>query len=84
MNKFLIIIIINGATANFRELVAFSVSCSYMQLVGLVGKGISRRQPTTHRTIQTSTPLVEFEPTTPLLERAKIIDALDSAATVFG
>jgi hypothetical protein len=51
---------------------------------------IERPLPT-HRTIQTqnkltqtSMPQVGFEPTTPVFERAKIVHALDSAATVIG
>jgi hypothetical protein len=51
---------------------------------------VARRQPT-HRTTQTqnkrtqtSMPRMEFEPTTPVFERAKTVHTLDLAATVTG
>jgi hypothetical protein len=39
---------------------------------------------TQNKRIQTSMPLVGFEPTIPEFERAKTVRALDSAATVIG
>jgi hypothetical protein len=49
------------------------------------------RQLPTHRTAQTqnkrkqtSMSVVEFEPTTPVFERAKTVHALDSAVTAIG
>jgi hypothetical protein len=66
---------------------------SYAQKVGLLGRGISpvARPLPAHRTtqtqkkrIQTSVPPVGFEHTIQLFERAKIVHALDGAATVIG
>jgi hypothetical protein len=39
---------------------------------------------TQNKRTQTSMPLVGFEPTIPVFERAKTVHALDSAATVTG
>jgi hypothetical protein len=59
------------------------------QQVGLLGRGISpsqghylHREQQKHR--QTSVRWVEFEPTIPMLERAKTVHALDGAATMLG
>jgi hypothetical protein len=52
--------------------------------------GSARRKAATYRTqtqnkrTQTSTPRIGFEPTTPVLARAKTIHDLDRAATVIG
>jgi hypothetical protein len=43
-----------------------------------------RTTQTQNKCTQTSVPLVEFEPTIPMFERAKTVHALDRAATVFG
>jgi hypothetical protein len=55
------------------------------QSVGLLGLGISSPQGRyVHRTTRTSLPRVGFEPTTPVLERAKTFHALDCTAIVIG
>jgi hypothetical protein len=66
----------------------FFIFSIHTQSVGLLGRGIS---PPTHRTTQTqnkqtqtSIHRADFELTTPVFERAKVIDALDRAATVIG
>jgi hypothetical protein len=41
-----------------------------------------RTAQTQNKRTQTSMPLVGFEPTTPVFERAKTVDALDRAATI--
>jgi hypothetical protein len=65
----------------------------YTQSVGLLGRGISpsQRPLRTHRTTQlqnnrtqTSMPLMGFEPTIPVFERAKTVHTLDRTATVIG
>jgi hypothetical protein len=43
-----------------------------------------RTTQTQNKSIQTSMPLVEFEPTTPVFERAKMVHALDCSAAVIG
>jgi hypothetical protein len=43
-----------------------------------------RTTQTQNKRTQTSMPRVEFEPTIPAFERAKIVYALDRAATVIG
>jgi hypothetical protein len=45
---------------------------------------IHRTTQTQNRRTQTSMPLEGFEPTTPVLEQAKMVHALDRAATVIG
>jgi hypothetical protein len=67
----------------------FTVSYSYRQSVGLLWRGISHPQGLyLHRTQtwskyrRTLMPRVEFEPTTPVIGRAKTVHALDRAATV--
>jgi hypothetical protein len=73
----------------------FSVSWSFLQTVGLLGRGISQSQGRylntgqhKHRintyTHQTSMHFVEFEPTNPASERAKTVHSLDHSATVTG
>jgi hypothetical protein len=70
----------------------FSVSLSYIQSVGLLGRGISPSQGryvhmTTqiqNKRTQTSMPWVWFEPMIPDFERAKIVRDSDRAATVIG
>jgi hypothetical protein len=59
------------------------------QSVRLPGRGISPSQERylyKHRinATETSMPWMGFEPTIPLFERAKIVHALDHAATVIG
>jgi hypothetical protein len=72
----------------------FSVSWSYTQSVGLIGRGdrpVARPLPT-HRTTQTesthtmqiSMSWVGFKPTIPAFKRAKTVHALDRAASVIG
>jgi hypothetical protein len=65
----------------------------FIQSVELLGWGSARRKATTytHRTAQThnkrkqtSMPLVGFEPTIPVFERANTVHALDRAATAIG
>jgi hypothetical protein len=51
-------------------------------LVGLLGRAISPSQGRYPTQTQMSIPRVGFEPTIPALERAKIVHALDRAATV--
>jgi hypothetical protein len=72
-------------------LVAFSVSWSYTQSVGPLGRGISQSQgrylypeQRKHRIkgTQTSKPWVGFEPTIPVSERAKTVHVFDGSATV--
>jgi hypothetical protein len=74
------IIIISGFTALCWALAAFSVSWSYTQSVGLLGRGISPSQGST----QTSMPWAGFEPTNRVFERAKKVHALERAANVIG
>jgi hypothetical protein len=45
---------------------------------------IHRTTRTKDKRTQTFMPRVEFEPTIPVFERAKIVHALDSAATIIG
>jgi hypothetical protein len=45
---------------------------------------INRTTQTQNKCTQTSMPLVGFEPATPVFERAKVVHALDRAATVIG
>jgi hypothetical protein len=82
-------------TLEHRASVKRFVSLSFLILgrsVGLLGRGISPSQGRyLHRTTQTqnkrrqiSMPWVGFEPTIPVLERAKTVRALDRAATVIG
>jgi hypothetical protein len=56
--------------------------------VGLLGRGISPSQDRyiykQNKRTQTSMPWMGFEPMNPAFERAKTIQALDRAATVFG
>jgi hypothetical protein len=62
------------------------------QSVGHLGRGISpsqgrylcRTTQTQNKRKHTSVPWVGFEPTIPVFERAKIVHALDRAATVIG
>jgi hypothetical protein len=56
-----------------------------------LGGGSARRKAATYtgqhkqnKRTQTSTPLVGFEPTIPVFERAKTVHALDRAANVVG
>jgi hypothetical protein len=57
----------------------------YTQSVGLLGRGINpsqghylhRTTQTQNKRTQTSMPQVRFEPTIPVLERAKTVHALD-------
>jgi hypothetical protein len=76
-------------------LASLSVSWSFLQSVGLLGRVISSLQGLylntgqhKHRintyTHQTSIPCVGFEPTNPASERAKTVHALDRSATVTG
>jgi hypothetical protein len=67
-------------------LFAFSV---YTQLIGLLGRGISRSQgryltQTHNKYKQTYMPRVGFEPTITTFEWAKTVHALDLAASVIG
>jgi hypothetical protein len=83
---------IYGCTALCWALAASSVSWYFTQWRGLLGRGISRSQGRyQHRTIQTqnkrtqsSIPRVGFEPTAPVFEWAKMVNALDRTATVIG
>jgi hypothetical protein len=76
-----------GSTA-LVDLGRFFSFVIYTQLVGLLGRGISPSQgrylQNNTQCTQTSMPLVAFEPTTPVFERAKTVHALDRAATVIG
>jgi hypothetical protein len=84
---------IHGSTALCWALAASSVSWSFTQSVGLLGRGdqpVAKALPT-HRTTQTQNkgtqtfmPRVGFEPTIPVFERVKTVHALDRAATLFG
>jgi hypothetical protein len=63
----------------------------YTQLVALLGRGMSPSQgrylhttQTQNKRTQTSMPLVGFEATNSVLERAKTVHALDRSATVIG
>jgi hypothetical protein len=64
----------------------------YTQSVGLLGRGISpsqgrylhRTTQTQNKRTQTSMFRVWFEPTIPVLERAKTVHAVDCTATVIG
>jgi hypothetical protein len=62
-------------------LAAFSVSLSYTQSVGILGRGIS---PSQGRYLQTEQPEVGLEPTISVFEPAKTVHVLDRAAIVFG
>jgi hypothetical protein len=85
-----------GSMALCWALAAFSVSWSYTQSIGLLGRGISTSQGlylhTEHKTetqnkwthIQMAMPRVGFEPTIPVFGRAKTVYVLDRAATVVG
>jgi hypothetical protein len=78
-----------GYTPLCWALAAFSVSWTFTQSVGLLGRGISplpahRTARTQNKRTQTSMPQVAFEPTIPLFERAKTVHALEFAATVIG
>jgi hypothetical protein len=85
----IIIIIINGSMALCSALATISVSYSRTQSVGLragisPSRGVHRTTQTQIKHTQPSIPRMEFEPTTPLFERAKTVGALDHAATVIG
>jgi hypothetical protein len=64
----------------------------FTQSVGFLGRGIRpfqgrylhTGQHKQNKRTQTSMPLVGFEPTIPVFERAKAVHALDRAATVIG
>jgi hypothetical protein len=76
-----------GSTALCWALAAFSVSLSYTQSVGLLGRGSACRKAATYtqnKRTQTFMPWMGFEPTTPVFERPKTVHALDRAATVIG
>jgi hypothetical protein len=82
-----------GSAALCWTLAAFSVSWSFTQSVGLLGRGSACRKAATctHRTAQTQNkrtqtpmPRVGFELTIPMFERAKTGYVLDRAATVIG
>jgi hypothetical protein len=83
---------ISGSAALCWALAAFSVSWSFTQSVGLLrseispsqGRYIHTEQHKHNKRTQTPMPCVGFEPTIPASERAKTVDALDSAATVIG
>jgi hypothetical protein len=84
---------IHGSTVLLLDLGRF-ISFLILHIVGRTpwpsDQPVARPLPT-HRTTQTrnkrtqtSMPLVGFEPTIPVFERAKIVHALDLAATVIG
>jgi hypothetical protein len=59
----------------------------YTQSVGLLGRGSSHRKAaiyTQNKRTQTSMPWVRFEPTIPVFEQAKRVDALDRSVTAVG
>jgi hypothetical protein len=66
----------------------FSVSWSFTQSVGLLGRGISPSQDrywterTRNKRTQTFMPQMGFEPMIPVFQRTKTVHALDCAATV--
>jgi hypothetical protein len=80
----LVILAICGSRTLCWTLAAFSVSWSFTQSVGILGRGISPSQSLyLHRiNTQTSMLLAGFEPTIPVFELAKTVHALDRAATV--
>jgi hypothetical protein len=71
-------------------LAAFSISYSYKQTAGLLGRGSARRKVATYthsnttqnKRTQTSKSGVGFEPTIPVLKRAKTGHASDRATAV--
>jgi hypothetical protein len=77
-------------TGLLLELGRFSISQSYTQLVGLLGRGISpsqgrylhTEQHKQNKRTQIPMPWVRFEPTIPEFERGKTVYALDRAVTV--
>jgi hypothetical protein len=90
-----IFILVSWLYSPLLALASFSVSWSYLQKVGLLGRGISSSQGLylntgqhKHRintyTHKTSIPCVGFGPTIPASERAKTVHALDCSATVTG
>jgi hypothetical protein len=56
----------------------------YDSLDGGSARHKATQQHTRNKRTQTSMPRVRFEPTTPVFERAKTVQALDRAATVIG
>jgi hypothetical protein len=78
-------------TASAKRFVLFQF-LNLIQSVGLLERGISptqgrylhRTTQTRNKRRQTSMPLVRFEPTIPVIERAKTFHVLDLAATVIG
>jgi hypothetical protein len=85
-------VLVHGSTTLCWTLVAFSVSCSITQSVGLLGRGISpsqgrylhRTAQTENKSTQTSMSYVGFEPTIPMFELAKTVYPLDFPVTVTG
>jgi hypothetical protein len=86
---------LTGSTAPWDPRLYFSVSWTFLQTVGLLGRVISSSQGLylntgqhKHRintyTHQTFMPCVGFEPTIPASERAKTVYVLDRSATVTG
>jgi hypothetical protein len=72
---------------------AFSVSYSYTQSVGVLGRGgvspsqgrfLHTGQHKQNKRTETSMPRVGFEPTISVFEREKTVQALDRAVTVTG
>jgi hypothetical protein len=83
---------IYGSTALCWALAAFSVSRSFTQSVGHLGRGIGPSQGhylhigqhRQNKRTQTPLPRVGFEPMIPVFERAETVHALDRAETVIG
>jgi hypothetical protein len=83
---------VHGSAALCWALSAFSVSWSFTQSVGLLGRGNSpsqgrylhTEQHKQNKCTQPFMPRVVFEHTIPTIKRAKTVDALDRAAIVIG
>jgi hypothetical protein len=81
INANLLVLWLYSPLLGLRRVFSFLILYTVGRIPGTGYQPVARPLPT-YRTTQTSMPRVRFEPTIPVLERAKTVHALDRAATV--